>query len=366
MSLINKMLKDLEARDRATSSGVPMGVVLNDLRPVRGTNDASPFRRPLMIFLPLAIAAGIGIYYYRTMPGKQTEPLAATMAKTEVTVAASAVTLQQVQAVDEPPVETVKSEPTAMAPERTVPAAKPKTIVTPPTIAAKSKAALPATKRASKPIPSTQVAIVAPTETVTIEKSERPVTPYEQADERYRTAAQYMNQGRVDDARAKLSEALVIHPTHHAARELSVAVAMQNGRLHEAQQLLTQGLKLSPGRLSFAQLLARVHLQQGDEAQAVATLERARDAGAANADYLSFLAALYQRAGRHTDAVVAYRGAIEVRTQDARAWLGLGISLEATDDGNGAASAYNRALALGGLDAKLAQYAQQRLAAVKK
>jgi MSHA biogenesis protein MshN len=199
-----------------------------------------------------------------------------------------------------------------------------------------------------------------------VEKEDRPITPQEQAEARYREGAQFMSQGRVDDARTALTAALSKNLAHHQARELLVALAVQNGRLRDAQELLTQGLKVAPTRLSFALLLARVHLEQGADAQAIATLEGARMSGGGNADYLSFLATLYQRNGRHADAVAAYRETISIRPQDARAWLGLGISLEAVHDSTGAAGAYNRALALGGLDANLTQYAQQRLAAVKK
>lgn len=369
MSLINKMLKDLEARDRAAGSGTPTQVVLDDLRPVRDTNTASSVPRLLMILLPLAAVAGIGAYYYLSMPGAPPRPLAATPAKVD---AAPPQPVVQLERRDEPPAETAKAESAVVTPGPAAAAERPST---PSPVVVNEKSASTASKPVPSPKPAARTRTAAqpkpapvpePSEKVVIERSERPVMPYDQADERYRKAAQFMSQGRGEDARAMLSAALSIHPAHHAARELAAGLAMQSGRWREAEQLLAQGLKLAPTRLSFAQLLARAHLEQGDEARAIATLEGARSAATGNADYLSFLAALYQRAGRHADAVSAYRDAVDARAQDARSWLGLGISLEATQDVNAASQAYARALQLGTLDARLAQYAQQRLALLKK
>lgn len=368
MSLINKMLKDLEARDRATGPGTPARVVLDDLHSVRESSRTSSVPRLLLIVLPLVAGVGVGAYYFLSMSDKRVTPLATVPVSSE-TVAQQPLA-QPERREESPPIQTANTEAVVVAP--TPVAKKPTTAVTPPPVATPGKPAPSVATPAPKPALRTATAqpkpapVPAPTDKVMVEKSERPITPYEQADERYRKAAQYMSQGRADDARAELNASLSIHPAHHAARELAAAVAMQNGRWHEAEQLLTQGLKLAPTRLSFAQLLARAHLEQGNEALAIATLEGARSAATGNADYLSFLAALYQRAGRHTDAVGVYRETVGLRAQDARAWLGLGVSLEGTQDVAGASQAYTRALQLGSLDARLAQYAQQRLAVLKK
>jgi tetratricopeptide (TPR) repeat protein len=357
VSLINKMLQDLESRDRAVTPGK---VTLGDLRPVRRRERRASWSRLLLVLPLLVVGIAAGAYYFLELPGTKSAP-----AKLAAPVAA--------------PVPVVREEAPAVA-KTPVPEPAPTVAAAPPPV--RTEAPQPAPQRVAKAVrklpppapapaaehdspPPTADTAAPGTEKAVIEKHDRPVTPLERAEALYRQAAQQIGQGRNEQARATLAAALASSPEHHKARELAAAVAMQSGHLREAQELLTQGMQLAPQQSIFPRLLARTLLEQGLDAQAVATLERARNAVGADADYLTLLAALYQRAGRHTEAASSYRETIALRTQDARAWLGLGISLEATQDAS-AADAYTRALQLGGLEANLMQYASQRLAALKR
>jgi MSHA biogenesis protein MshN len=419
MSLINKMLQDLEARD-GTTRAQTNPVAHDNLRAVRYAEPKKSSHRLLLIAILIVVAAGAGVYHFFGFPwSTQSAP---TVARAPSPAAIPAPTPRQEAPTPPPATATVAPEPVwppaapaetpvkltpsqkspqaatetaTLKPVELVPAKpepkpelkpepKPTVVASAPAVAPVPPAPKPArapaakkTKAVASPAPAPAASATIPTKTIgdeapsvdnkgTVEKEDRPITPQEQAEGRYREAAQLMSQGRTEDARTALNAALAKNPAHHQARELLVALAMQGGRLREAQDLLVQGLKVAPARLSFALLLARVQVEQGGEASAIATLEGVRASGAGNADYFSFLAALYQRSGRHSEAVAAYREAIGVRAQDARAWLGLGISLEGAQDPSGAAGAYQRALSLGGLDPNLTQYTQQRLAAVKK
>lgn len=379
VSLINKMLQDLEARD-GTAGAQSTNTAHDDLRAVRYAPPRKSYR-PLLIVVFIVVALAAGAYHFFDIPSPMQPNVVAqapTPAPIAPEVAPEPTPLPALPAA--PPVEMAKPVPLQKAKSNVSDGAVLKPVELVPVAKPPSQSEAPApVRRAPVPTPKPTVAAPAPstipTKTIgeqtpiekigSVEKQDRPVTSQEQAEARYREGAQYMSQGRAEDARTALGAALAQNAAHHQARELLVALAMQSGRLRDAQDLLTQGLKVAPTRLSFALLLARTHLEQGADAQAIAVLESSRLAGAGNADYFSFLATLYQRSGRHTDAVGAYREAIVARPQDARAWLGLGISLEATQDLSGATGAYNRALAIG-LDASLAQYAQQRLAAVRK
>jgi len=400
VSLINKMLKDLETRERASSSNASPKSTYEDLRPVSYVRSGTSSVRSLLMAILLVVMLAAGAFYFFGMgAGKDALIAALPFGKSIPAPASVPVTPPSVENIapanpaapaPQPVQEAASKTETAAVSVQTPlkPAAKKEKPVAPP--APRVIEAVPVPQVASKPAPeeapTSPVASVAkpaaapkptprkeasikqasaePDKSV-MEKRDIVIGPQEQAEAHYREAAQFVTQGRAEDARATLYAALASYPAHHQARELLAAVALQGGRMQEAQELLTQGRKIAPDYLPFAQLLARINIEQGDEAQAIATLEGARAAGAHNADYLSFLAQLYQRAGRHAEAVKAYRETIAIRVDDARAWLGLGISLEATHD-NTAAEAFTRAIQLGGLDAKLAQYAQQRLAAVKK
>src|SRR3989344_841115 len=140
---------------------------------------------------------------------------------------------------------------------------------------------------------------------------------------------------------------------------------LQKGHWREAQQLLEQGVAKLPAYYPFAQLLARIYVEHGADQKALTVMEASRRAGAENPDYVAFLAALYQRAGKHAEAVKTYSEAVTLNPQEGRWWLGMGISLEAGQDWNAAAAAYQRAIESGLLEDNLLKYARQRLAVVK-
>jgi MSHA biogenesis protein MshN len=363
MSLINKMLQDLESRDRAAKPAAAGKLTFGDLRPVRYGKAGSSWLRLLLVLPLLAVGIAAGAYYV-FVSGDAGRPIVAKVAAPVVAPLLATSTAPPADADPEPapaaaaapaPAQTDTKQP-APVQERVVKAA--------PVVPAPAPPARRTDTRRAAP-PPVAAAVAADPEQAVIEKHDRPITPEQRAEAQYRQAAQQVAQGRNEQARATLAAALSIFPEHHKARELAAVVALQSGHLNEAQDLLTQGMQLAPRQTIFPRLLARILLEQGMEAQAIATLEGARGAVGADADYLSLLAALYQRAGRHTEAATTYRETIALRTQDARAWLGLGISLEATQHAD-AASAYTRALQLGGLDANLMRYASQRLAALNR
>jgi len=198
-----------------------------------------------------------------------------------------------------------------------------------------------------------------------MDKKLKPLTLEEKSEDEYRVGVNFLQQGRSSDAEKHLRLALNANAEHAKARELLAGLALQSGHAQEAEQLLEQGIAKVPAHYPFAQLLARVYVDRGSEQKALAVMETSRKAGAASADYIAFLAALYQRAGKHPEAIKAYNEAVTLNPQESRAWLGMGISLEATQDWNGASSAYQHAIEGGTLDSKLLSYAQQRLNIVK-
>ncbi len=198
-----------------------------------------------------------------------------------------------------------------------------------------------------------------------MDKKLKPLSLDEKSEDEYRVGVNFLQQGRSSDAEKHLRISLSANPDHIKARELLAGLMLQSGHTQEAQQLLEQGVAKVPAHFPFAQLLARVYVDHASESKALAVMEASRKAGSVSADYMAFLAALYQRSGKHADAVKAYTEAVTLNPQESRSWLGMGISLEATQDWNAASSAYQRAIDGGTLDSKLLQYAQQRLKIVK-
>jgi len=252
-----------------------------------------------------------------------------------------------------------KAETRQAKEEKASPAEKQKTIVastgTPSEQKSESKAT-PATAPSSREIQ---------TGNAVMDKKIKPLSSDEKAESEYRRAADLLQKGRMADAEKHLKSALNANEAHTPARELLAGLMLQQGHWREAQQLLEQGVAKLPAYYPFAQLLARIYVEHGADQKALTVMEASRRAGAENPDYVAFLAALYQRAGKHAEAVKTYSEAVTLNPQEGRWWLGMGISLEAGQDWNAAAAAYQRAIESGLLEDNLLKYARQRLAVVK-
>ena len=409
MSLINKMLQDLEARqETSTAAGAP---VYEGLRPV-GTDARHGSGRLLTVLLAV-LAVSVAAYFAVERLGVALLP-ASVMAMispkapvpTNVAPTASAPTPMAAAPPSTPVAPAPDSAPTAHketrspaanevepaaspAANKTAVAVEPKPAQPPPaarphdTESQKNsqvrivKAAKPPTaavsnvERAKPPtktpsaIRKAEAAVALPAQQVAVvDKKIRPLTAEEKSEAAYRRAVRFLDQGRPEDAIAQLRELLREQPSHAKARELAAGLALQGGHWREAQELLEEGLRQVPSHYPFARLLARVYVDHGSEAKALTVMESAVPAGSDDPDFSALLGVLYQRAGRHADAVQVYKRALTLRPQDARTWLGFAISLEGTEQWDSAKRAYARAKDSGGLTPPLAQYAEQRLAAL--
>jgi MSHA biogenesis protein MshN len=194
-----------------------------------------------------------------------------------------------------------------------------------------------------------------------IRKEMRADTPRDLAENEYRRAVTLLNQGRLADAEEVFRAALSVYPEHHNARQGLLGLLVHGRRLEEAERVLEEGVRLSPGQTGFNMTLARLQAERGDNALATATLQRGLEHAQGSAEYAAFLAALLQRQGRHEEAIDQFHAALRLRPGSGVWWLGLGISLQATNRGPAAQEAYRQARAAGNLQPDLAALAEQRL-----
>lgn len=416
MSLINKMLKDLETRQNASAGDESRELLYRDLRPVGRARKRSR-RTFLLVGVSLLTVAGTTLFAwdhwgtsivsgklaewapgmvghatlahsssvlatYRdaapARPASTRTPLMAAPSVGQTQVAAVADTAARVMP---PPTAnhtpTDKKQSSTEKPNNKLAKAKVKTKK-----AATRKKPTTAKERivddAEKPAPAAEKAMLAPIEPKdpasppgdwvqqgVIEKKLRSLTLEDQAENAYHESVRSLQQERVAEAEEKLRFVLATDPQHTKARELLVGLLLQRGGWAEAEQLLHEGRDANSEDYRFAQLLARIYIQRGADDKALALLEQAQVYAKTDAEFLGFLAALYQRAGRHEQAIKAYGRAVTMKPQQSQWWLGLGISLEAERNWNAAHQAYARAVNERGLNKKLAQYARQRLAFTK-
>lgn len=193
-----------------------------------------------------------------------------------------------------------------------------------------------------------------------IEKRSRQGAPEERAESFFRQAAVQLERGRVADAETLLRAALDADHTHQPARQTLIAISIEQGRIDDARRHLQEGLAVNPTLVPYAVALARIHVDRGDYPLALEVLDAANADGLESPDFHSMRGAVLLRMARYDKAADAYRRALGAGAQTGASWVGLGISLDALGRNPEAAEAFRRGVATGTLADDLRAYAEQR------
>lgn len=183
----------------------------------------------------------------------------------------------------------------------------------------------------------------------------------ERAETEYRRAIGLINQGRMSEGMDGLRSALNLDASYDAARQTLVALLVEQRRFDDAVLVLQRGLDIDPARTDFAMLLARILVDRQEVSGALTVLRKHEPAAGGNADYHAFIAALQQRLGNHKEAIEEYQLALRLSPQAGMWWMGLGISQEASGRKKEAAEAFRQARSSGNLGSDLLAYVDQRL-----
>jgi MSHA biogenesis protein MshN len=407
MSLINKMLQDLDKRHAADGGGKTL---TQQLRPVQARKGWQ--RIMWEVIAGLVIGSGWAVWVmYQISPrsvvtdlafqaqAKRLQAAAGLQAPVapppaQAAVAPASAVPAPAAAPQAPPAATMPAPaPAVSAPAPSGKSAEPVTldmlklateIATPydekglaakPRAERKSAGTAPAATSGRKEKPAAQAAAeAAPSppklaslppakvhDPASIDKQQHVSTPAERAESEFRKATLLLNQGRVAEAMDGYRLTLQQDGGHAAARQALVGLLLENRRIDEAQQLLQEGLNLNPDRSAYVMLLARIQVERGDLQGAHELLSRHAAGAAASADYHAFDAALLQRLGRHKEAVSGYQAALRLAPGAGVWWMGMGISLQADNRGSEALDAFRRAKAAGGLSPDLLSFVDQRV-----
>lgn len=178
---------------------------------------------------------------------------------------------------------------------------------------------------------------------------------------RYREGREALENGRLAEARRLLTDALTLDPSLHPARDLLVSIMRRAGDRDAARRLLDEGVERAPRRLEYAMPYARLLVDTGELERAANVLARARASGDGNAGFHALTAAVAQRRGLHEQAAQAYTRALEIDADNGLWWLGLGVSLAATERPQQARIALREARASGDLGDNLDRWAGRRI-----
>ena len=223
-----------------------------------------------------------------------------------------------------------------------------------PALAAKLTAALSAPAAAALPeVAATQVAAT--------QSAIKQVNPHQRAENAFRQASEWLQQGDTAAAMEGLTQVLAMDPLHDGARQALTGILLRAKNNAEAERLLAERLALAPNHAGFAITLARLQVDRGDTDVAIETLRATLPAVRANPAYHATLAALLARREQHVQAVAQYQAALRLAPQAGLWWMGLGLSLQATGHPDDAREALRRARASGDLSPEIAAYVDQRL-----
>jgi MSHA biogenesis protein MshN len=185
------------------------------------------------------------------------------------------------------------------------------------------------------------------------------VTSQQQGENAYRRGLAALQEGRVQEALSNMEQAVFLYPRHDTARQTLVGLLIENKRHEEAMRHLQFGLGLDPKQPQMAMILARLQIEKGGPA--IETLQRSLPYAGGNGDYLAFLAGALQRAQRNREAAEQYQAALRLQPQNGVWWMGLGISLLAEKRDPEAKEAFTRAKNSGNLSQELQSFVDRKL-----
>ena len=388
MSLVNKMLRDLDARHVGAAERGALPAAVTPL-----ARHEQPIRlAPTLLNIGLLALALGGAFAWFQLQVPRTSSGAAGLGGAEPPVAPArnmppvavaepvppAAATPQVQALPAPAEQRDTKDTSALLSELRladelarvpVEAARPKPPS--PKIGAEARReAVPAPRReaaappapvsvAAQSVPPAPVSAVEPE--ARVEKVERQPTPAERAEQAYRRGIAAQRQGNTDAAVAGLRMALDEQPGHAGARQALAALLIEQRRFDDAEDVLRKGIDHPASGLASALALARLKVERQQVPAALEVLQRNAALGERSADYQGFAGALLNRLGRGAEAVERYRAATRLAPSEGRWWAGLGISLEGSGHPAEAREAYLKARSLPGLPADLAHHVDQRL-----
>ena len=363
MSLINKMLQDLDARGSQAGSALPA-----DVRPASPVRRQLPVRQIAIAASVVVLGAALAAVFWLKRPGAPVGQVVA-VAAPGATVAKPIMLPPGSQLVTSPmvPLDEARKMPTLEHKPETTP------VVQAPSPPVSAVPRVEQSERAAPPVRQVRVvreakverdvaAVAPPAREMSIASpvnGGRNMHSTQQAESPYRLALAALDEGRVAAALEGLGQALRINPRHDAARQSLVALLIEAGRNDEAMQQLEQGLAMDPAQPTLAMLLARMQIERGSSG--VATLLRTLPSATGNADYHAFLGGALQREARHREAAEQYGAALRQAPEHGVWLMGLGISLQAEKRDREALAAFQRAKASGTLTAPLLAFVERKI-----
>ncbi len=383
MSLINKMLRDLDKRHASQEgTAAPAGGLSRHMHPVPARTLASDFFWRTMAMTMLFAVGWVAWLVWQLTPHPVVTELAYQASRGTIPAPAVAASSRidsapAPQAAPQPaPAAASSSAPADSAPAK-APLARRSEKVNVDMLRLATELTTPIPRRSSRTSSSRSGAKAPIVAAKTVSAPPAPVgdsatapgkidrrsntSSRSPAESEFRRALNLVNQGRIAEGMDGFRRALGIDAGHEAARQTLVALLLEAKRVDEAAVSLQEGLALDTENTGFAMLLARIMVESNDIPTALFVLQRHPAPPGRNPGFHAFAGALYQRLDRHKEAIEQYQTALRLAPSAGVWWLGLGISFQALEQRKDALEAFTRAKSAGNLAPNLLDFVEQRL-----
>lgn len=290
MSLVNRMLRDLDDRRASEAERSGLGAQVRALPPERRL----PWPRVLPGILGVAIGAAGLWFWLESQPPRHASP-----PQSETRIAGLPPLVVPMPA-DEP-----VPAASAVAPAAVDSLRLDLRLQSPP-----SPAREPHVRSEAAAVPGPAAL---PVDAPSIEKRPPASAPRGgAADDEYQKAIAAFRQGRSNEALSGFEAALRANPGHRQARQALLSMLMDQRRWGDARSVASDGLSLDPTQSGWAMILARLQFEQGAIADAERTMAAHALHGARSSDYLAFHGLLLEKLDRHDEARAAFARAREL------------------------------------------------------
>ncbi len=362
MSIINKMLQDLDRRNGRSGGERMAGDAIRSIKP------ESPWhlgRNIVLAIVGLGVASLAGAWWVQQRNHGSELRVAApavpapapALASVPVPVPANNPPLAVTPIALAPPVQQVAVAGLLATTKSPVATALPKVapMAPPPPLAAASSPSAPEKIEPPAPLPETVVASPKAT-------GGKTYTARQLSANLLAEAVILDRQGHQEDAKAPLQRALAANPLDVQARQMLIQLQLETGQVEKAGALLAEGQRLLPEQSNFTLMLARLKVDGGDVSGAIQLLQAGRASARNEPEYHAFLAALLLRAQRYDEAMEHYLVALRSDPANANWLVGVGVAFEGVGKHADAAEAYRRADGTANLTSEMATFLSERLA----
>ncbi|PKI07555.1 hypothetical protein CXF78_04835 [Shewanella sp. 11B5] len=203
--------------------------------------------------------------------------------------------------------------------------------------------------------------IPAAAKTVDMSVNEVVLSKTQMAQLQYRKAMDAEQAQRLDDAAGYYLEAIILQPSLHKARKQLVDIYFAQNNPTTAMRLLESGISMFPQQWEFYVILSQIQTAIKAYDEALTTVAMIPDSSSWARDKWIAQTDLAQNSKNFALAEEAYRNLLVSESTQSRWWMGLGYALDSQQKYPQAAQAYRSALSYEGLSTSAMTFIEQRL-----